>query len=265
MTFFRTMFRCCSGFQTYRDVRDRPLTASLFYLAQLIILLGLILAFRFVPAGWRLTDTVGDWAQAHVPPFRIQQGNVIADVPQPYRAGDDNFLFLLDTTGKATAADPEAMHGVLVTADALLFWMKPDRNPSLPVFTQRHNLRGFPDSTITADYIRNFLRAGILMSIPILFAAASFLVVAQILLFSFAAAILERGMAGGLRWPQLFNIALHAVTPAAIIFTTYLAMRLEGFDLQLIYIIAYGVFLLGATNACRTPVAEETPADNEWR
>jgi len=264
MNFFRIMFRCCSGFQTYREVRDLPVRSSLFYLAGLVALLGLVLAARFVPWGWQLSDAVGDWTGANVPPFRIQQGKALADVPQPYRAGDDDFLFLLDTTGKITAADPQAMHGVLVTGDALVFWMKGDRSPTSPVFAQQHSLRGFPNAEINADYIRNFLRAGIIMCVPVLLVGGFCVALAQILLFSFAAAVLERGVANGLRWSQLFNIALYAITPAAIIFTTYAAMRLQGLDLQLIYIVAYGIFLLGAARACRKPAAEEKNADNEW-
>jgi hypothetical protein len=257
------MFRCCSGFQAYREIRDLPIRSSLLYLLQLVVLLGLVLAARFVPSGWQLADVVGDWTQAHVPPFRVQQGKVLANVPQPYRSGDEDFLFLLDTTGKITAADPQAMHGVLMTADELVFWMKSDRNPTAPVFAQRHSLRGFPDAEITPEYVRNLMRAALLMSVPMFFFGGGCLLLAQVLLFSFAAAVLERGMANGLRWSQLFNIALHSITPAAIIFVTYAAMRLRGLDLQLIYIIAYGIFLLGATNACRNTVTDETPADNE--
>ncbi len=264
MNFFRTMFRCCSGFRPYREVRDLPIRSSLLYLVQLLALLGLVLAARFIPWGWQMSDIVGDWTQAHVPPFRIQQGKVVADTPQPYRAGDGDFLFLLDTTGKTTTADPQAMHGVLMTSDAFVFWLKPDRDPASPVYAQRHSLRGFPDTEITADYVRNFVRTAVFMSVPMLLGGALCVALAQVLLFSFATAVLERSMANGLRWTQLFNIALHAVTPAATIFATYAAMRLQGLDLQLIYIIAYGIFLIGATKACREPMAEEKTADNEW-
>lgn len=264
MNFLRTVLRCCAGFQTYREVRDLTVPASLLYLLKLTTLLGLVLAARWVPQGWRLTDAVSDWCRQHVPAFRLQQGKVVANVPQPYRAGDEQFLFILDTTGSVTTPDPQAERGLLVGADSLLFWSRSGKAANTPLLVQRHSLRTFPDTEITADYIRHFLRGAVLMSVPVLYLAGVVVVLGQVLLFSSAAALLERGVATGLRWRQLFNIALHAVTPAAIIVTVYATVGLEGLDLQLIYVIAYGIFLLGATHACRDVATDRTTADNEW-
>lgn len=263
MNFFRTVFNCCIGFRQYREVRDISFGASVKYLTLLVTLLGLVLAACFVPWGWEFAETAAEWTTRNVPPITIKDGKITSKVPQPYRAGDSDFLFLLDTTGKTTAADPQAMRGILLTSDALIFWLKADSSPDTPIYAQRHNLGGFPDAVVNADYIRSMILAAISMSLPLLWAFGLFTAFAQACLFSLASSLFERGMPNGLRWPQLFNIALHAITPAAIIFTTYTAMRLEGIDLRLIYIVAYGIFLLGATHACRNPITEEEPADNE--
>lgn len=264
MSFFHTMIRCCSGFQAYREVRDLPMRDSLLYLFRLLLLLGLVLAAVFVPQTWQFANTVADWSERNLPPFRIEQGKLRTNAPQPYRAGDRHFLFVLDTTGKITEPDPHASYGVLLTSDFLLFWMKTSRRPDSNLVVQRHNLRAFPDAEITPAYLRNLVRAAILMSLPVFFVLGIVVLLGQVLLFSLVGAFIERSMINGLRWPQLFNIAVHAVTPAAVIFTVYVSMRLEGLDLQLVYVVAYGIFLLGATNACRNPAPDQTPADNEW-
>jgi len=260
MKFLRTMFRCCSGFRAYQEIRDLSALSSLIYLFQLLVLLTTILAVVFLPKAWRFADQAADWMKDNVPSFRIHNGKVTTDFAQPFRAGNDDFLFLLDTTGKITAADPQSAHGILVTADSLVFWRK---DPTASVQAQRHNLTGLPDTKITADYIRMTLRAAVCVSIPVIGAIALCIILAQITLFALAGSLLERNMPNGLRWTQLFNIALHAITPAAIIFTAYTAMQLEGLDLQLIYICVYGFFLLGASNACRTRAPEPERTDNE--
>jgi Ca2+/Na+ antiporter len=61
----------------------------------------------------------------------------------------------------------------------------------------------------------------------------------------------ERSIPTGLRFAQHYNIALHAVTPAAVIVTVYIMLRLQDLNFWMVYLCAYAVFLLGATNACR--------------
>jgi hypothetical protein len=95
-----------------------------------------------------------------------------------------------------------------------------------------------------------------------LFLAGLVLALMQAGFFSGIGSMMERGAAHPLSFQQLFNIALHATTPAAIIVTAYLAMRLPGLDLWLIYLIAYSIFLVGATHACRQPDPAAEPPDH---
>ncbi len=263
MGFLRTAILCCAGFRHYREVRDLSLGASIKYLFQLVTVLGLLLTVSFIPWGWQLANRAANWTDHHVPPLEIKGGKVVSPVTQPYRAGNNEFLFLLDTTGQTTAADPQAMRGILLTSDTLIFWLKADSRPDSPVYAQRHSLRAYPDAIINGDYVRSMILAAMVVSLPLLWLGGILTAFAQALFFSLASSILEQGTPNGLRWSQLFNIALHAITPAAVILTTYTAMRLEGLDLRLIYIVVYGIFLLGATHACRNPLPQEEPADNE--
>ena len=115
---------------------------------------------------------------------------------------------------------------------------------------------------------RRLIRASLWAALPLswllIVLAGTLTCLLQAYLFSVVASFLERGMPAPMRANQLLNIAIHAVTPAAILVTAYKIMQLEGLDLWLVYLIAYGVFLIGAANACRqrsTP--EESPFD-DW-
>jgi hypothetical protein len=88
-------------------------------------------------------------------------------------------------------------------------------------------------------------------------------VLLQAWLFTLAASFMERGATNALQFRQLLNLALHAVTPGAIILTVYAACRLEGLDLWLVYLAAYGIFLVGATNACHRPAVPQESRDED--
>jgi hypothetical protein len=204
---------------------------------------------------FEVSDNFAQWADQHFPEFSIHDGTISTTAAQPFYASDGDFLFILDTTGRVTGPDPRALQGLLFTADSFIVWFKATNAPEAAVQSQRHSLRGFPDGVVNGDYFRNLIRAFLWVGLPfalvILILLALLSTLLQAYLFSFVASFMERSMPAPLRLPQLLNIAIHAVTPAAIIVTAYSAMRLHDLNLWAIYLIAYGIFLVGATNACR--------------
>jgi len=263
MKFLRTVIALCSSFKSYRQIRDLAVTTSLKHLIKLVSLLSIILLASFIPWTLEFGDNFAQWVDQHFPPFSIRDGKITCSAPQPFYTSEGDFLFILDTTGKVTGPDPKALQGILFTADSFVVWFKATNAPDAVVQSQRHSLRGFPDGVVNGDYFRKLIRTFLWVGLP--FALVTLILLAllstllQAYLFSFVASFMERSMPSPLQLHQLLNIAIHAVTPAAIIVTAYSAMRLHDLNLWAIYLIAYGIFLIGATNACRDHVERREP------
>ena len=268
MSFFPTTLALCANFRNYRLVRDLPITTSVKYLLKLLTLLAVVLLASFVPWALKFADRFAGWADTHLPNFSIQDGKVVAgNTEQPFSVGDSDFLFVLDTTGKVTQPDAKALQGVLFMADSFIVWMKTTNTADATLRAQRYGLSGFPDGVVNGDYFRGLIRSFLWVGLPLFFLVVVLIgllsTLLQAYLFSLVASLLERGLPSGLQLPQLLNIAIHAVTPAAIVITAYLAMRLRGLDLWLIYLIIYAIFLVGATNACRDRTAKEESHEDD--
>ena len=267
MKFLRSVIALCSGFATYRPYRDLPVTTSLKHLLKLMTLLALVLAICAVPA---IRDGMDKFAQRFDqgrPDFSVHDGKIVTQAQQPYSWGDDNLRFILDTTGAVTTPNSNSAYGVLFTADSFLYWMTLTNGPTPVVSARPQSLRGFPDGTIDGQYFRNLTRALLWLVVPlgwlffVLLGMLSCLI--QAYLFAMVASFMERSMPSPLKLPQLLNIAIHACTPAAIVVTVYTAFRLHDLNLWMIYLIVYGIFLIGATNASRDPVEGRKPREDD--
>jgi hypothetical protein len=267
MRFLRSVISLCTGFVNYREYRDLPVTTSLKYLLKLVALLSLVVAISGIPTVLEVTDLLAQRFDDHRPDFSIQDGKIASPAKQPYLWGSNDVRFVLDTTGAVTAPDSNAAFGVLFTADSFLYWVSPTNASGTVLSTHLQSLRGFPNGTVNGDYFRHLIRALLWLLVPlgwlllVLLGMLSCLV--QAYLFAVVASFMERSMPSPLHLSQLLNIAIHACTPAAIVVTAYIAMRLHDLNLWLIYLIVYGIFLVGATNACRDPVKGAQPRTPE--
>jgi hypothetical protein len=267
MNFLRTIFDSCAHFRTYRAFRDLPVTSSLKYLIKLMALLSLVGLIAFLPVVSEMVENFAQWADRHLPVIELKDGQVNSSVEQPFRTGDTNFLFILDTTGKTAKPETNSLQGLLVTADSLVFWLRPPNEPTAEPQVQHQSLRRFPNGRLNGDYFRQLIHSFAWVAFPIalllIIGVALLTSLVQAYIFAFLASWIERGNPRGLRLAQLLNIAIHAVTPAAIIYTVYLSLRLEGVDLWLMYLVIYGVFVVGASNACRDHLPSEEHEEDE--
>ena len=265
MNFFRTLFALCSHFQNYRAVRDVPVTTSVKFIARLMALLTLIMILSAIPRARTGINEFASRFDRHRPDFELRDGKVVAVTPERVVWGDESLRFILDTTGQRAAIDSNALQGVLFTSDSFVYWMKLTNSPDPILHSRETQLVGFPNGQINGDYFRSMVKTFLWVLVPFswlfLTAAGLLACLLQAYIFSLIASYLERRLPHGLRLPQLLNIATHAIAPAAIIFTAYKALWLEGIDVWLIYLIAYGVFVIGASNACRDGPQHEEPKE----
>ena len=265
MNFLRTVIALCSGFATYRPYRDLAVTTSLKHLLKLIALLALVLTISGIPTARDGMERFVQRFDAGRPDFSIHDGKIVTQAQQPFSWGDDNLRFILDTTGAVTTPNTNAAYGVLFTADSFLYWVTVTNPPTPVVSTRLQSLRGFPDGAVNGEYFHNLSRALLWLLVPlgwlllVLVGMLSCLI--QAYLFSMMASFMERSMPSPLALPQLLNIAIHASTPAAIVVTVYTTARLHDLNLWMVYLIVYGIFLIGATSACRDPVERKKQPD----
>jgi hypothetical protein len=258
VNFFRTIVALSCSFAGYRTILDRPWPVTAWYLSRLIALLALVLTLALVPRFLALTDDWAAWTDQHAPAFALRDGRVVTDLPQPVTAGTAQFRLLLDTTGATATPDTNAAFGLLFHSDSVLFWLTTTNPPAPTIQSQRHSLRGFPDGPVNGTYVRQLLRSFLPVGVPLLWVGLTVAGLAVVLLqtafFTMLGSLLERAGPAALPVRQLANLVAHAVTPAAILVTVYAALPLRNVDFWLIYLVAYSVFLIGATHACRAPV-----------
>jgi hypothetical protein len=263
VNFFRQVLRLCSGFAAYRDVLDVPTGTALRYLIQLVALLVIGFVAASIPWVRQRGEQVAHWYDRHGPEFQLRAGQVTTDVSQPFQAGNGDFQLRLDTTGQVLTSAMTAARGILISSENLSVWVRPANDTNRLVLLPSQRLQGFPDGKVNGNYLRDLFQSLFWLGVPMVMMGLLLVGVVgallQAWLFTVAAGFMERGAPGALEFRQLLNLAIHAVTPGAIVLTVYAACRLEGLDLWLIYLVAYGIFVVGATNACHQPA---TPAED---
>ena len=200
MTFLRTIVRLCAGFRAYRAVRDLTFSSSVKYLLKLMTLLALALILSLIPLLLASIDRFAAWADETLPPFTIEDGRVSSPVAQPYRAGDDAFRVILDTTDTVTNADLAAQQGLLINAEHYVVWIR-DTNAVNGVQQRRATFQGFPDGAVDGEYLRRLIRWILPVGLPLAFVVAVLLgmliTLIQAYLFSIVGSILAWSPAPG--------------------------------------------------------------------
>jgi len=266
MNFLRKTFGLCSAFSSYQAVLDLPVTASLRFLALIVTICTVALTLSWLPRAVSFAHESVNWLVQRAPAMTLTDGKLSSPVEQPFRARQDDFLFVLDTAGSTAAPVTNALRGVLLTTDKLTAWVS-SRDGAFATVTRETDLRHFPSGRINREYLERLFQSWVVTLVPVALVGLTFvgftLALAHAFLFAWAASFLERGNPTPLTFRQLLNLAIHAVTPAAILVTVYLACDLRGMDYWLVYLVVYGIFLIGSSNTCRRLLYGEQPQEDE--
>ena len=267
MKFLQTALALCANFRHYREIRDVSVLASLRYLAKLILPVTLLTLLAVMPTAFQRVADLADWMDRHLPSLAIKDGHVTSNVPQPYRAAADGFLFILDTTGGTTQPDTNVLQGLLLKSDAFVFWIGATNGPTPVMRTQHNSLHGFPDGTVNGAYFQQLFRSFLWVGGPVawgLIAATAWLIVLiHAGIFAGFAAVMDRGTLRALSLRQLLNIAIHAATPAILVNAAFFALQLESINLWWLFLAVYGVYLIGAVAASREPIQQDISGSDD--
>ena len=207
MNFFRTAVGLCAGFKSYREIRDLPVTTSIKYLLQLLAVLALVFVTSSIPATLAGTGRFMERFDRHRPEFSIQNGQIVTRAKQPYAWGNHELLFILDTTGAVTNADPRAETGLLFNASSYTYWVKGGDHLKPTVLTHTVPLRGHPDGRIDGEFIRHWVNVFLCLWIPfawvVLILLGMLTCMLQAYFFAAVTAAMERGVGAPLQLPQL--------------------------------------------------------------
>ena len=261
MKFLRTVLALSANFRHYRAIRDLPVRSSLWYLTKLVFPVTLLTLLALTPVALHRVDDLAEWMDRHLPKFAINDGHVTSPVPQPYRASADGFLFILDTTGATTQPDTNVLQGLLLNSDSFTFWIGATNGPTPVMRTQQSSLHGFPDGNVNGDYFRQLFRSFLWVGGPVawvmLAVVALLIILAHAVIFAGFASMMDRGAMRALSLRQLLNVAIHAATPATLVNAAFIALQLESINLWWLYLIVYGIYLIGAVAASREPLPQD--------
>lgn len=257
--FLSQIYLSCSDFSFYKSIVRQKLYSTFQYF--FVLLLGVTvlssgISFFHLKEGMRL---LAEWSHKHLPEISIRDGIVTSPVSQPYTAFEDNFVFILDTTGEIDRIQPQYANGVLVTKDRL--WIK---RPG--VETQNVDLSWVKELDLNAQVVESWKGKLIPVILPFLFVLTligmGLSKLLQAFLFSFSASVFFPEEKSGLNFQNLFNLSIYALTPATITAIVVQVFQLNVPAFWWIYFGMYAAFFIGAYMHCKTTT--ETKQDGDF-
>jgi hypothetical protein len=256
MTFLLHIWHACAGFRTYRHFAALPFRSALSYWMAFSLLLTVVFAGNVLHLLYRMDVNMPKIRQVGqaIPSLMISNGVAYSQLPQPSILNTNQFPVIIDLGNTITAPEKRFPSGLMVNKRDFQLWLDKE-----DFFTS--SLILCPNGTVDAGYFER-LPHEILQWFPVVCAFAWLGFVAlgllQALFFSVLLNLLEMTIEPRLVFRQLFNIAVFALTPGAIISATYVSVGISNeIKLPMLCLCCYCLFLVLAIGACRMPEEKE--------
>ena len=256
MKFFINLWRSVTNFRFYKEIAFQRISKSIGYFFLFIFLITLVLSMKFstvlIQGMGEVSKELGD----RLPEIRIENGVVSTDVQEPFVIEEKDFIFIIDTTGKKTTIDPSYKQGMLLTKNKLI-------HKQSEIETREYDLSKIKSFTVNKEATERWRKALSRFAFPILLISLFPYFVGvkliQILLFSLIALIVNTATKASLKYENLFNISLFALTPPVLLATIFNLAGLKVPLFGLLYVAIYIVFLIGGIRSCKGRIIESTP------
>lgn len=265
----------------YKEIVKQSFGKSFKYLVLFLLLISLLIGVRFTFALKGGLREANQWANENLPgkikeylpeEMKIKDGKLSASVKQPFiKSEDKNFAFVIDTTGQVTSLD-NYENGLLITETKMfLKQAKPTGGVEIKeqdfakidflTIKRGDEMKGeivefiSPQKSfvLTYDLLNRWVKTiWKIAFIPIfIFLFIYFLIAKLLQLFLFNPISLATNAIAktGLKYKNLLNIGVYALTPATLLATLFILFNIAIPAFGLIYIVIYSTFLiLGVVN-----------------
>ena len=239
LTGFNTILRSSTDFKFYKEIFYQPFGKTLRFLLLLVLLVTLVLGIRYSIVFNELSKKGFQWIEEEVPYIEITNGVVTADVEQPYRKEEKNFIMVIDTTGQTLEINSHYDTGILLTRDKLI--VKQDEIRTQEIDLSKVN--SFRLDKKTLGKWRKFF-VGIV---------TPFMIIMQFV-YTFIAKIIQAVVLGlvvlifrpQFHYSNILNVCIYALTPPTLLALLVALVTPKALlYFPLIYLGMYIAFLVG--------------------
>jgi len=246
MNFLRYLWLSSSGFLTYRSFLELPFRSVMRYWGMLALILTTVLIGNGIDRFEKGFPAIQRVA-VQLPPFSLTNGQAFSTLPQPWFANTNRFPIILDLGKKIDEPQKMFSSGILIRKPEFSFWIE----GSLPMVV---SWKGWPDGEVNTAYL-DWIHYLTFLQMPwicgVIWLVVLLLGMIMALFFTVLAGFLERSIQPGYTFSQLFNIALFAITPGAIVASVYLSLGLHEIQYAVLYLSCHCLFFVMASGACR--------------
>jgi hypothetical protein len=170
----------------------------------------LIFSIFLTLGGLRFANLAKDWTETNFPAVTIKDGVISSDVKQPYIREIDDFVLILDTTGRIEKISDKYEYGILATKNQVFIKRSEHRAEVYDIPA------GEGEFHINADTINGMINLGRYFIFPVIFISIFafywIAIIIKIFFYSLVSMLLNLIFSAKLKYASLLNIGIHALT-----------------------------------------------------